>query len=168
MLVAGWPGAGRRGRLPYGCRLSENFHCCDSAGPHTSTLRPPVLAARLSRHRLLPTCRSLELPSICSHFCKRQEDTLQQGCRQGRTQRVCSPGLLAPLKTRSLTTRDRRLQQHWDKTDVSEGQEETSALYWVCSSKPLLWRPLSCPILPPLWASPHPSPGLGVLVPPQS
>lgn len=63
------------GRVSYCCRFSENFHCWDRDGPHTSTLRPPVLAMRLSRHRLLPTCRSLELPSICSHFCKTQEDT---------------------------------------------------------------------------------------------
>lgn len=59
-------------RASYCCRLSENFHCCDRAGPHTSTLRPPLLAVRLSRHRLLPTCRNLELPSICSHFCNRE------------------------------------------------------------------------------------------------
>lgn len=63
---------GRRPGASYCCRLSENFHCCDRAGPHTSTLRPPLLAVRLSRHRLLPTCRSLELPSICSHFCNRE------------------------------------------------------------------------------------------------
>lgn len=95
LMTCSPPGGRARadGRPHYGCRLSENFHCCDSAGPHTSTLRPPVLAARLSRHRLLPTCRSLELPSICSHFCKRQEDTFQHGCRQGRARgsalRVC-------------------------------------------------------------------------------
>lgn len=59
----------------YCCRLSENFHCCDRAGPHTSTLRPPLLAVRLSRHRLLPTCRSLELPSICSHFCNTEHSS---------------------------------------------------------------------------------------------
>lgn len=58
----------------YRCRLSENFHRWDGAALHTSTLRPPLLAARLSRHRLLPRCRSLELPSICSHFCKGQQN----------------------------------------------------------------------------------------------
>ena len=47
---------------------------------------------------------------------------------------VCSPGLPAPLNARSLTTADRRSRQYWGRTDVSEGLEETSALYWVCSS----------------------------------
>lgn len=53
----------------YCCRLSVNFHCCDKEGLQISTVRPPFLAFRLSRQRLLPTCLSLELLSICSHFC---------------------------------------------------------------------------------------------------
>lgn len=56
----------------YCCRLSVNFHCCDKEGLQISTVRPPFLAFRLSRQRLLPTCLSLELLSICSHFCKRK------------------------------------------------------------------------------------------------
>lgn len=47
---------------------------------------------------------------------------------------VCSPGLLALLRARSLTTTDRRSRQYWGRTDVSEGLEETSALHWACSS----------------------------------
>ncbi len=62
----GWAGIGVSS---YGCRLRVNFHCWVSDGLHTSTVRPPFRALRLSRHRLLPTCRSLELLSICSHFC---------------------------------------------------------------------------------------------------
>lgn len=80
------------GRVSYCCRFSENFHCWDRAGPHTSTLRPPVLAVRLSRHRLLPTCRSLELPSICSHFCKRQEDTHSERGAEDRWTRLLGWG----------------------------------------------------------------------------
>lgn len=56
----------------YCCRLSVNFHCCDKEGLQISTVRPPFLAFRLSRQRLLPTCLSLELLSICSHFWKRK------------------------------------------------------------------------------------------------
>lgn len=60
------------GKSFYCCRLSVNFHCCDKEGLQISTVRPPFLAFRLSRQRLLPTCLSLELLSICSHFCKRK------------------------------------------------------------------------------------------------
>lgn len=55
-------------QMCYCCKLSENFHCCESDGLQTSTVSPPVLVFRLSRHKLLPTCLSFELLSICSHF----------------------------------------------------------------------------------------------------
>lgn len=53
---------------PYDCRLRVNFHCWLRLWLQTSTVSPPILALRLSRQRLLPTWRSLELDSICSHF----------------------------------------------------------------------------------------------------
>lgn len=54
---------------PYDCKLRVNFHCWLRLGLQTSTVSPPILALRLSRQRLLPTWRSFELDSICSHFC---------------------------------------------------------------------------------------------------
>lgn len=45
-------------------------------GLHTSTVSPPILALRLSRQRLLPTWRSFELESICSHFWRRGNDKM--------------------------------------------------------------------------------------------
>lgn len=53
---------------PYDCKLRVNFHCWVRLGLQTSTVSPPILALRLSRQRLLPTWRSFELDSICSHF----------------------------------------------------------------------------------------------------
>lgn len=53
---------------PYDCRLRVNFHCWLRLWLQISTVSPPILALRLSRQRLLPTWRSLELDSICSHF----------------------------------------------------------------------------------------------------
>ena len=53
---------------PYDCRLRVNFHCWLRLGLQTSTVSPPIRALRLSRQRLLPTWRSFELDSICSHF----------------------------------------------------------------------------------------------------
>lgn len=53
---------------PYDCKLRVNFHCWLRLGLQTSTVSPPILALRLSRQRLLPTWRSFELDSICSHF----------------------------------------------------------------------------------------------------
>lgn len=40
---------------PYDCKLRVNFHCWLRLGLQTSTVRPPILALRLSRQRLLPT-----------------------------------------------------------------------------------------------------------------
>lgn len=53
----------------YDCKLRVNFHCWLRLGLQTSTVSPPILALRLSKQRLLPTWRSFELDSICSHFC---------------------------------------------------------------------------------------------------
>lgn len=66
LLSQVWAGAAY---APYDCRFRVNFHCWLRLGLHTSTVSPPILALRLSRQRLLPRWRSLELDSICSHFC---------------------------------------------------------------------------------------------------
>lgn len=63
------PNRGRTWTSPYDCRLRVNFHCWLRLWLQTSTVSPPILALRLSRQRLLPTWRSFELDSICSHFC---------------------------------------------------------------------------------------------------
>lgn len=53
---------------PYDCKLRVNFHCWLRLRLQISRVSPPILALRLSRQRLLPTWRSFELDSICSHF----------------------------------------------------------------------------------------------------
>lgn len=157
---------------PYCCRLSENFHCWDSAGPHTSTLRPPFLAARLSRHRLLPTCRSLELPSICSHFCERQQSTSQHGAPTGGGGSCShgSPGCVknAPFLFPSLIRKDWGSREPQGRKVPRRPRKEPAPCQ-VCSSRPPL--DLSCPICvcfgcllgqAPLPAPPAPRPSPGI------
>lgn len=63
-----YPTLPRVSSAPYDCKFRVNFHCWLRLGLQTSTVSPPILALRLSRQRLLPTWRSFELDSICSHF----------------------------------------------------------------------------------------------------
>lgn len=125
---------------------------------HTSTLRPPVLAARLSRHRVAAHMPQQLLQSPL-HFSPKDRGGYYNRGAGRRPCRGLLSGSAGPAQDRSLTTKGQAgtaalgqnrylLRARRDQRALVGVQLETSSL-----------EPLSCPILPPLCVS-HLSPGL--------